>query len=160
MSSSISKMRLWNFRQTTLRGAMLRKQRKRLVCLKGPSLGYVRARSLLRQVPQLQLGTPVSENTTRTPSLLHCSWNSSSGQDITTCDSESTSQGLYCGWLRQVCDSTKIEEFYTVRKQLLPTNIYLRLTLYAWIQLHGCCTVYLIIVKTSCIVGHHRYSFP
>ena len=68
------------FHKTTLRGAMLRKQRKRLVCLKGPSLGYVRARSLLRQVPQLQLGTPVSENTTRTPSLLHCSWNSSSGQ--------------------------------------------------------------------------------
>ena len=34
---------------------MLGKQRKRLVCLKGPSLGYVRARSLLRQVPQLQL---------------------------------------------------------------------------------------------------------
>ena len=97
---------------------MLRKQRKRLVCLKGPSLGYVRARSLLRQVPQLQLGTPVSENTTRTPSLLHCSLKSSSGQDITTCDSESTSQGLYCGLLRQVCDSTKIEEFYTVRKQL------------------------------------------
>ena len=27
---------------------MLRKQRKRLVCLKGPSLGYGRARSLLR----------------------------------------------------------------------------------------------------------------
>ena len=50
---------------------MLRKQRERLVCLKGPSLGYVRARSLLRQVPQLQLRTPVSENTTRTPSLLH-----------------------------------------------------------------------------------------
>ena len=97
---------------------MLRKQRKRLVCLKGPSLGYIRARSFLRQVPQLQLGTPVSENTTRTPSLLHCSWNSSSGQDITTCDSESTSQGLYCGRLRQVCDSTKIEDFYTVREQL------------------------------------------
>ena len=57
---------------------MLKKQRKRLVCLKGPSLGYVRARSLLRQVPQLQLGTPVSENTTRNPRLLHCSWNSSS----------------------------------------------------------------------------------
>ena len=73
---------------------MLRKQRKRLVCPKGPSLGYVRARSLLRQVPQLQLRTPVSENTTRTPSLLHCSWNSSSGQDITTCDSESTSRAF------------------------------------------------------------------
>ena len=53
------------FRQTTVRGALLSEQRKRLVCLKGPSLGYVRARSLLRQVPQLQLGTPVSENTTR-----------------------------------------------------------------------------------------------
>ena len=51
-------MRPCNFRQTALRGVMLRKQRKRLICLKGPSLGYVRARSLLRQVPQLQLGTP------------------------------------------------------------------------------------------------------
>ena len=40
---------------------MLRKQRKRLVCLKGPSLGYVRAQSLLRQAPQLQLGTPPPE---------------------------------------------------------------------------------------------------
>ena len=35
----------------------LRKHRKRLVCLKGPSLGNVRVPSLVRQVPLLQLRT-------------------------------------------------------------------------------------------------------
>ena len=43
--------------------------------------------------------------------------------------------------------------------QVLHTNIYLRLTLYALIQLHGRCAVYLIIVKTSCIFGNDSVHF-
>ena len=149
-------MRLWNFRQTTLRGAMLRKQRKRLVCLKGPSLGYVRARSLLPQVPQLQLGTPFSEYTTRTPSLFHFSWNSSFGQDITTCDPESTSQSLYCGWLRQVCDSTKIEEFYTARKQLPTIDRLFAVPLHERLRTHK---VFFYKKNTQCFhLDYHKFS--
>ena len=118
MSSSNSKMRLCNFRQATLRGAMLRKQRKRLVCLKGPSLGYVRARShLLRRVPAARNSQSVS-----TPPELQAP-STAAGIPVPDKTSPPATRKIHprtfiVDDIDKCVIRRKSKNFYTVRKQL------------------------------------------